>query len=64
MLERREKNDAQLKHEEKVFGKQSQINEYDPGPVEGPDGQPLQDNQCICGDFDCNESYSHWTSGF
>jgi hypothetical protein len=44
--------------------KEQTANEFDPGPVEGPDGEPLQDGQCICGEFDCNEEYSHWTSGF
>tara|TARA_B100000902_G_scaffold211230_1_gene200851 strand:- start:471 stop:653 length:183 start_codon:yes stop_codon:yes gene_type:complete len=44
--------------------KQQQVNEFDPGPVEGPDGTPLQPGQCICGEFDCKDEYSHWTSGF
>jgi len=41
-----------------------QVNEFDPGPVEGPDGIPLQPGQCICGEFNCKDEYSHWTSGF
>ena len=24
----------------------------------------LQEGQCICGAFDCNDSYVHWTSGW
>tara|TARA_R110001592_G_scaffold168276_4_gene404222 strand:+ start:294 stop:488 length:195 start_codon:yes stop_codon:yes gene_type:complete len=35
----------------------------DPGPILGPDNEPLKEGQCICGDFKCKESYEHWTSG-
>ena len=36
----------------------------DPGPVLNPEGDPLKENQCVCGEFECKEEYAHWTSGF
>ena len=24
----------------------------------------LQEGQCVCGAFDCDEEYAHWTSGY
>jgi hypothetical protein len=31
---------------------------------EGLNGEELEENQCICGEFNCKEEYAHWTSGF
>ena len=28
------------------------------------DDDNLQEGQCICGAFDCDEEYAHWTSGY
>lgn len=29
-----------------------------------PEYDELKPGQCICGAFDCDEEYAHWTSGF
>lgn len=28
------------------------------------DNIDTENGQCCCGDYDCNESYVHWTSGW
>ena len=34
-------------------------------PIElAPDDDNLQEGQCVCGAFDCDEEYAHWTSGY
>jgi|TARA_R110001592_G_scaffold7757_22_gene43096 hypothetical protein len=43
---------------------QAKNHEHDPGPILGPDNNPLKEGQCICGEFNCKSEYSCWTSGF
>ena len=34
-------------------------------PIElAPEDDNLQEGQCVCGAFDCDEEYAHWTSGY
>lgn len=45
----------------------SDANDPRPGPQEHDFTDPnadLEEGQCICGEFNCKDEYSHWTSGF
>jgi hypothetical protein len=36
----------------------------DPGPILSPEGEPLKENQCVCGTINCTTEYACYTSGF
>lgn len=36
----------------------------DPGPILSPEGEPLKENQCVCGTINCASEYACYTSGF
>ena len=29
-----------------------------------PEDDNLQEGQCVCGAFNCDDEYAHWTSGY
>ena len=35
------------------------ISDFAPSPDE-----ELQEGQCVCGAFNCDDEYAHWTSGY